>query len=54
MTFTPMLHKNNSMTDTVTDLVNIVRDGNILQDAMLPSKFLSGAHSRSFCQCRVV
>ena len=32
-----MLDKNNYATDTVTDLVNIKRDGNILQDAMLPS-----------------
>jgi len=32
-----MLDKNNSMTDTATDLVNIKYDGNILQDAMLPS-----------------
>jgi len=32
-------------TDTVTDLVNIKREGNILQDAMLPFCVLSGAHS---------
>jgi len=39
MTFTPMLHKNNyhfnTATDSVTDLVNIKREGNILQDVML-------------------
>jgi len=32
-------------TDTVTDLVNIKREGNILQDAMLSFWVLSGAHS---------
>jgi len=37
--------------DTVIDLVNIKREGNILQDAMLPS---SGEHSQSFWQWRVV
>jgi len=34
LTFTAMLHKNNSATDTVTDLKC---DGSRLQDAMLPS-----------------
>jgi len=54
LTFIPMLDKNNSATDTVIDLVNTKHDGNILQDAILPSYVLSGAHSRSFWQWRVV
>jgi len=37
-------------TDTVTDLINIKREGNMLQDAMLPSCVLSGAQNRSLCQ----
>jgi len=37
-------------TDTVTDLVNMKHEGNILLDAMLSSLVLSGAHSRSFWQ----
>ena len=34
-----------TVTDTVTDLVNIKRDSNILQDAMLLSYVLSGSES---------
>jgi len=45
---TPVLDKNNSHFDRVTDVVNIKHEGNILQDAMLPSYVLSGANSRSF------
>jgi len=41
-------------TDTVTDLINIKREGNMLQDAMLPSCVLSGAQNRSLCQWQVV
>jgi len=34
--------------DTVTDLVNVERDGNVMQDVMLLSQVLSGARSQSF------
>jgi len=50
LTFTPVFDKNkfDIVSDTVTDLVNIKRKGDILQDAMLPSLVLSCAHIRSF------
>ena len=41
-------------TYTVTDLVNVEREGNILQDALLPFHVLYGAHSRSLWQWMVV
>jgi len=55
LTFTPGLTKNNShfdtATDTVTDLVNVEREGNILKCRVLcclPRSCLPGAYSRSF------
>jgi len=41
-------------TYTVTDLVNVEREGNILQDAVIPFHVLYGAHSRSRWQWMVV